>query len=41
MKRMIEASGRGMWDADDATLERLKELYSEMDDELEGVRVTG
>eukprot|EP00873_Tetraselmis_striata_P036146 jgi/Tetstr1/456410/TSEL_043144.t1 len=41
VKRMIEASGRGMWDADDATLERLKELYSEMDDELEGVRVTG
>jgi len=37
VKRMLEASGRGIWNADDATLERLKSLYSEMDDELEGV----
>lgn len=37
LKRMIEASGRGMWDADAATLDKLKEMYSEMDDQLEGV----
>ncbi|CAG9464037.1 unnamed protein product [Pedinophyceae sp. YPF-701] len=37
VKRMLEASGRGMWDADDGTLERLQELYQEMDDQLEGV----
>lgn len=37
VKRMIEAAGRGMWNADETTLNRLKELYSEMQDELEGV----
>lgn len=37
VKRMIEASGRGMWNPDADTLERLKSLYSEMDDKLEGV----
>mmetsp|Transcript_27930 Transcript_27930/g.78984 ORF Transcript_27930/g.78984 Transcript_27930/m.78984 type:complete len:1563 (-) Transcript_27930:449-5137(-) len=37
VKRMLEAAGRGMWNADDATLDRLRSLYSEMDDELEGV----
>ena len=34
---MLEAAGRGMWQADPDTLDRLRELYSEMDDELEGV----
>jgi magnesium chelatase subunit H len=37
LKRMLEAAGRGMWDADEATLERLRGMFSEMDDELEGV----
>ena len=37
VKRMIEASGRGMWNADEDTLSRLKELYSNMQDQLEGV----
>lgn len=37
LKRMLEASGRGMWDASSETLEKLKELYSDLDDQLEGV----
>lgn len=37
VKRMLEAAGRGMWNADDATLGKLRELYSEMQDQLEGV----
>ena len=38
LKRLIEASGRGMWQADDATLERLKGMYSDMDAQLEGIK---
>lgn len=38
VKRMLEASGRGMWNADEETLDRLRSLYSDMDDELEGIR---
>lgn len=37
LKRMLEAAGRGLWNADNATLERLRELFAEVDDELEGV----
>jgi magnesium chelatase subunit H len=36
--RMLEASGRGMWQADASSLAQLQKLYSEADDELEGVR---
>ena len=39
LQRMLEASGRGMWDADEGTINKLKELYSDMDDELEGVSI--
>lgn len=38
LRRMVEAAGRGMWNADEATLDQLKQLYSELDDELEGVK---
>jgi len=38
LKRMLEASGRGMWDASPEVLDRLRALYSEMDDQLEGVK---
>lgn len=38
LRRMLEAAGRGMWDADDETLAQLKNLYSETEDELEGVK---
>ena len=37
LKRMLEAAGRGMWEADASTLERLQDLYRQMDDELEGM----
>jgi magnesium chelatase subunit H len=35
--RLIEANGRGMWKADEATLQRLQGLYSDIEDRLEGV----
>lgn len=41
LRRMLEAAGRGMWKADAKTLEQLKALYSEMDEELEGVTGKG
>jgi cobalamin biosynthesis Mg chelatase CobN len=37
LKRMLEAAGRGMWQADPTTLDRLRAMYADMDDELEGV----
>ena len=37
VKRMLEAAGHGMWEADEATLEALRAQFAEMDDELEGV----
>lgn len=37
LKRMLEAAGRGMWDAKPEVVDQLRKLYSEMDDELEGV----
>ncbi|KAJ1489238.1 magnesium-chelatase, subunit H [Baffinella frigidus] len=33
--RLIEASSRGMWDADSDTLAKLQDLYSDMDDQIE------
>ncbi|CAI5948602.1 unnamed protein product [Closterium sp. NIES-64] len=39
LKRMLEAAGRGMWQANDEVIEKLRELYAEMDDELEGVKL--
>ena len=38
LKRMLEASGRGMWNADEATLEKLRSMYEDVDAQLEGVR---
>ena len=38
LKRMLEASGRGMWKADDATLQKLRDMYEDMDAQLEGIR---
>lgn len=33
----LEASGRGYWDASDDDLDKLRELYSEVEDRIEGV----
>jgi magnesium chelatase subunit H len=37
--RLLEASGRGLWQADDDMVDELKELYADLEDRLEGVRV--
>lgn len=37
VRRLLEASGRGMWDTDEETLEKLRELYSDADDMIEQV----
>ncbi len=37
--RMLEAHGRGFWDASEDKLQRLRELYELADEELEGVTV--
>ena len=35
--RMLEANGRGLWDADEEKLQKLRQLYDRADEELEGV----
>lgn len=35
--RLMEASGRGLWQADEATLEVLQSLHADLEDRLEGV----
>jgi magnesium chelatase subunit H len=35
VRRLLEASGRGMWNTDDDTLDKLRELYSDADDIIE------
>jgi len=37
VRRLLEASGRNMWDADEETLDKLRELYSDADDMIEQV----
>ncbi|MEL6457744.1 MAG: magnesium chelatase subunit H [Cyanobacteria bacterium J06621_15] len=39
VSRMLEAHGRGFWDASDEKLQKLRELYEVTDEELEGVTV--
>ena len=41
VRRLLEASGRGFWDADPATLDQLREIYADLEDRLEGVAVSG
>ncbi|MBX0327455.1 magnesium chelatase subunit H [Oscillochloris sp. ZM17-4] len=36
-RRLLEANSRGFWDADEATLEQLREIYADLEDKLEGV----
>ncbi|MEI7769674.1 MAG: magnesium chelatase subunit H [Chloroflexales bacterium] len=35
--RLLEANSRGMWQVDDETLDRLREIYADLEDRLEGV----
>ncbi|WP_414623692.1 magnesium chelatase subunit H [Calothrix sp. CCY 0018] len=39
VSRMLEAHGRGFWDASDEKLQKLRELYEVTDEELEGVTI--
>jgi magnesium chelatase subunit H len=36
-RRLLEASDRGFWDADEATIAALQQLYGDLEDRLEGV----
>lgn len=35
--RMLEAHGRGMWSADQSTIDELQEIYADLEDRLEGM----
>jgi magnesium chelatase subunit H len=35
--RLLEANSRGIWQADDETLDKLRELHADLEDRLEGV----
>ena len=35
VRRLLEAAGRGMWDTDEDTLDRLRDMYSDADDVIE------
>ena len=37
LARLLEAAGRGMWNADEDVLRRLREKYADADDSVEGV----
>jgi magnesium chelatase subunit H len=37
VNRLLEANGRGYWDADPKVLDALREIVSELEDQLEGV----
>jgi magnesium chelatase subunit H len=37
VRRLLESSGRGFWDADPETLDRLREIYADLEDRLEGI----
>ncbi|NET28182.1 magnesium chelatase subunit H [Okeania sp. SIO1I7] len=39
--RMLEANGRGFWQADEEKLEKLRELYEVADEDIEGVSSLG
>jgi len=37
VRRLLEANGRGMWETDEDTLEKLRNLYSDADDLVEQI----
>jgi magnesium chelatase subunit H len=41
VRRLMEASGRGFWDADEETLDRLRSIYEDLEDRLEGIVAGG
>jgi magnesium chelatase subunit H len=36
-RRLLEADNRGFWDADDEMIDRLREIYGDLEDQLEGI----
>jgi magnesium chelatase subunit H len=36
-KRLLEAHGRGLWQADETVIEQLKQIYDDLEDKLEGM----
>jgi magnesium chelatase subunit H len=38
VRRMLEAQGRGMWNASQETLDQLRTILNDIEDELEGVK---
>jgi len=37
LKRMLEANGRGFWDADQSTLSTIQDLFYDVEDQIEGL----
>src|SRR4029434_1044750 len=37
VQRLLEANGRGYWDADESALEKLRDIGRSLEDQLEGV----
>jgi magnesium chelatase subunit H len=37
LQTFLEANGRGYWETSEDNLERLRELYSEVEDKIEGI----
>jgi magnesium chelatase subunit H len=35
--RLLEASGRGFWSAEQSVIERLRDVFASLEDKLEGV----
>ncbi|MGB9182237.1 MAG: cobaltochelatase subunit CobN, partial [Pyrinomonadaceae bacterium] len=35
--RLLEAEGRGLWEADEKVIEQLREIFAEVEDQIEGV----
>ncbi len=40
-RRLLEANSRGFWDADEATIEALHQIYEDLEDQLEGLGMPG
>jgi magnesium chelatase subunit H len=36
-KRLLEANGRGLWQADEAVIAQLREIFADLEDRLEGL----
>ncbi|MEO0563716.1 MAG: cobaltochelatase subunit CobN, partial [Chloroflexota bacterium] len=36
-RRLLEADARGYWDADNTTIDQLREIYANLEDAMEGV----